>query len=70
MHNCSSREAPVVKGDKCSKSKSPKAEIEDELMKHIQYVAVRSLIYAYVCTRPNFSYVVSILGRFQANLGM
>lgn len=50
-----------------SKSKS---EVEKETMKHNPYASIfESLIYTHVCTRSDIAYVISLLGRFQANLG-
>ena len=40
-------------------------------MKKIPYaLAVRSLMYAQVCTRPDIAYVVGVLGKYQSNLGI
>ena len=40
-------------------------------MKHIPYAsAVRSLMYAQVCTRPDIAFTVGMLRRYQSNLGM
>ena len=40
-------------------------------MKDIPYAsAVGSLIYAHTCTRPDISFAVGMLGRFQCNPGM
>ena len=40
-------------------------------MKNIPYGStVGSLMYAQVCTRPNISYAIGMLGRYQSNLGL
>jgi len=40
-------------------------------MQKIPYAsAVRSLMYAQVCTRPNTAFIVEMLGRYLSNLGM
>ena len=40
-------------------------------MKNILYASiVGSLLYAQTCTRPNISFTVGMLGRYQSNLGM
>ena len=37
-------------------------------MKNVRYSSVvGSLMYAQVCTRPNVSFVVGVLGRFMSN---
>ncbi|CAL8999959.1 unnamed protein product [Prunus brigantina] len=61
------------KMEKCSKlnkSQSPANELENEQMKLRPYASlVGSIMYAQVCTRPDLAFVVSVLGRFQANPG-
>jgi hypothetical protein len=32
--------------------------------------AVRSLVYAKVCTRPDVAYAIGILGKYQSTLGL
>lgn len=40
-------------------------------MKSILFaLAIRSLMYAQVCTKPNIEYVVDILDKYQSNLGI
>ena len=59
---------PIAKGDKLSKDQCPKNDLERSAMKDVPYASVvGSLMYAQVCTRPNLSFVVSILGRFLSN---
>ena len=71
MKNCSPSVAPIVKGDKFELSQCPQNNFEREHMKKIPYVsAVGSLMYAQVCTRPDISYVVGVLGRYQSNPGV
>lgn len=46
MHNCLPNETPIVKGDKFSRSQSPKSEIAKESIKHIPHAfVVASLMY-------------------------
>ena len=46
----------------------PKNDLEREQMKNIPYAfAVRSLMYARVCTRPVIAFIVGMLGRYQSN---
>ncbi|KAI5323445.1 hypothetical protein L3X38_032517 [Prunus dulcis] len=70
MEKCSKVELPIGKGDKLNKSQSPANELENEQMKLRPYASlVGSIMYAQVCTRPDLAFVVSVLGRFQANPG-
>ena len=44
---------------------------EREQLKDIPYASVvGSLMYAQVCTRPDISFVVGMLGRYQSNPGL
>ena len=71
MKDCSPSIAPIMKGDKLSLYQWPKNDLEKESMKNIPYaLAVGSLMYAQVCTRPDIAYVVRVLGRYQSNPGM
>ncbi|XP_050385180.1 secreted RxLR effector protein 161-like [Argentina anserina] len=55
---------------KLNKSQCPSNELEREDMKNEPYSRlVGSLIYAQVCTRPDFAYVMGMLARFKSNLG-
>ena len=71
MESCSSSDVPIVKGDKFSRFQCPKSENEREQMKSVPYAsAVGSLNYLQTCTRPDISYTVGMLGRYQSDLGM
>ena len=68
MQSCSLGIAPILKGDKLSKMKCPRNNMEREQMKKIPYAsAVGSLMYAQTCTRPDISFVVGMLGRYQSD---
>jgi hypothetical protein len=68
MHNCSDQPAPVVKGDKLGTFQGPRNQLEIDHMKSIPYAsAVRSIMYAQVCTRPDLAFIIRLLGRFQSN---
>ena len=70
MEICSPIVAPMVKGDRFSLDQCLKNDLEREQMRDIPYPsAVGSLMYAQVCTRPNISYVVGVLDRYQSNIG-
>ena len=72
MENCSAGIVPIQKGDSFSElDQCPKSELEKEQMKSIPYASiVGSLMYAQTCTRPDISFAVGMLGRFQSNPGM
>ena len=71
MKNCSPSVSPILKGDRFDLNKCPKNDFEREHMKNIPYTSdVGSLMYAQVCTRPNITFVVGVLGRYQSNPGI
>ncbi|KAL0553746.1 hypothetical protein IC582_007650 [Cucumis melo] len=71
MDKCSSSVVPIQKGDKFSLMQCPKNELERNQMETIPYASiVGSLLYAQTCTRPDISFVVGMLGRYQSNPGM
>jgi hypothetical protein len=71
MENCSASVAPIQKGDKFSLMQCPQNELERKQMEGIPYAsAVGSLMYAQICTRPDISFVVGMLSRYQSNPGM
>ncbi|KAL1203510.1 Retrovirus-related Pol polyprotein from transposon TNT 1-94 [Cardamine amara subsp. amara] len=71
MENCSIRKASIQKGEKYSKKQCPKNELERKEMERIPYASVvGSLNYAQTCTRPDISFAVGMLGRYQSNPGM
>ena len=68
MKNCSLNPAPIVKGDKFSLDQCPKNNLEREQIRGIPYASiVGSLMYAQVCTRPDITYAIGVLGRYQSN---
>ena len=71
MENCSASVAPIQKGDKFNLMRCPQNELEQKQMEGIPYTsAVGSLMYAQTCTRPNISFAIDMLGRYQSNLGI
>ena len=71
MKDCSTSVALIKRGDKFNLNQCPKNDIEREQIKNISYTsAVGSLMYAQVCTRPDISFVVGMLGRYQSNSGL
>ncbi|CAM8943489.1 unnamed protein product [Rhodiola kirilowii] len=71
MEKCSSGLVPIQKGDKFSKMQCPRNELEQKEMARIPYASVvGSLIYVQTCTRPDISFAVGMLGRYQSNPGI
>ena len=71
MQDCSPSTAPIVKGDKFSLNQCLSNDLENKEMKNIPYAfSVGSLMYAQVNTRPDISYAVGMLGRYQSNRGL
>ncbi|CAA7014582.1 unnamed protein product [Microthlaspi erraticum] len=61
----------MQKGDKLELKQCPQNEMEHKEMQNYPYASslVGSLMYAQVCTRPDISHAVGMLGRFQSNPG-
>ncbi|XP_059285644.1 secreted RxLR effector protein 161-like [Lycium ferocissimum] len=71
MNNCSAGVVPIQKGDKFSLMQCPKNDVERKEMESIPYSSiVGSLMYAQTCTRPDISFAVGMLGRYQSNPGI
>ena len=71
MKICSLSLAPIVKGDRFSVDQCLQNNLKQQKMRHTLYAsAIRSLMYAQVCTRPDIAYVVGVLGRYQSNSGV
>ncbi|WVZ23370.1 hypothetical protein V8G54_001914 [Vigna mungo] len=71
MEECSPGIVPIQKGDKFSQMQCPKNDLERKAMESIPYASVvGSLMYAQTCTRPDISFAVGMLGRYQSNPGM
>ena len=71
MQQCKLGDTPVAKGDKFSLNQCPKGNLEIEEMQKIPYAsAVRSLMYAQLCTRSDLAFIVGVLGRYSSNPGM
>ena len=71
LEKCSTRIVPIQKGDKFSQMQCPRNDLEQKKMESIPYPSVvGSLMFAQTCTRPNISFVVGMLGRYQSNPGI
>ena len=68
MQLCSVSDAPIIKGDKLNEKQCQRNDLEKKQMQKVPYAsAVGSLTYAQTCTRPNISFVIGMLGRYQSN---
>ena len=71
MDKCSPGPVPIQKRDRFSTMQCPKNEMEHKAMESIPYASVvGSLMYASTCTRPDISFAVGMLGRYQSNPGI
>ncbi|XP_057965403.1 secreted RxLR effector protein 161-like [Malania oleifera] len=71
MDKCSASPVPIQKGNKFNLMQYHKNDLEWRQMKDVPYAfVVGSLMYAQMCTRPDISFVVGMLDRYQSNPGM
>ncbi|XP_047331478.1 secreted RxLR effector protein 161-like [Impatiens glandulifera] len=71
MQDCKLGNTPVAKGDKFNLQQCPKGNLEIQEMHKIPYaLAVGSLMYTQVYTRPDIAYIVGVLGRYLSNPGL
>ena len=69
MQDCKSGDTPIEKVEELSLSQCPKNDLEVKEMQKVSYTsAVGSLMYAQVCTRPDITFIVGMLGRYLSNL--
>ena len=70
MQDSKPMDTPVKKSLSLSFDMCPKTPEEKEKMSRVPYAsAVRSLMYAMMCTHPDICYVVGLVSRFQSNPG-
>ncbi|GJX04434.1 retrovirus-related pol polyprotein from transposon TNT 1-94 [Tanacetum coccineum] len=71
MSKCSDGIVPIQKGDKFSLKQCPKNDVERKEMENIPYASVvGSLMYLQTCTRPDISFAIGMLSRYQSNPGI
>ena len=59
----------TTKGDKLSLKQCPNNDLERTEIQKIPYLsAIGSLMYAQVCTCPNMTFVVGVLGKYLSDL--
>lgn len=68
MQNCKPIDTPFVKSERLSREMGLKTPEERDRMAHVPYFgAVRSLMYAMICTCPEICYEVGLFSRYQSN---
>ena len=71
MEDSKKGQKPIRHGIALSEEMSPKTSEEVDNMRKIPYaLAVGSLMYVMLCTRPDNCYTVGIVSRYQSNLGL
>jgi len=71
MQDSKSGDTSVAKGDKFSLSQCLKNDLEVKEIQKIFYAsAVRSLMYAQICTHPDIAFIIEMLDRYLCNPGM
>ena len=71
MDKSTASPVPIQRGDSFSRSQCPQNDLEHKEMENIPYASVvGSLMYAQTCTRPDISFAVGMLGRYQSNPGV
>jgi hypothetical protein len=70
MHNAKPVSTPLANHFKLTKEMCPKTQEEIEYMSRLPYsLAVGSLMYAIVCTRPDIAHAMRVVSRYMNNLG-
>ncbi|KAL6319144.1 hypothetical protein AAG906_011226 [Vitis piasezkii] len=71
MQDCNPINTPFARGENLSKEMGPKTLKEKRKMSNIPYSnAIRSLMFATMCTRPDICYAIGMVSLYQENLGM
>ena len=71
MHDCKHMDTPVERNLSHSLDMCPKSPKEKEQMSKVPYSsAIRSLMYAMMCTHLDICYDVGLANKFQSNLGI
>ena len=70
MHDSKKGFIPMKHGTCLSKTQSPSTKEERDCMNKIPYAsAIGSIMYAMLCTRPDVSYALSAMSRYQSDPG-
>ena len=71
MQDAKEASTPLDSHFRLTKEMCPKAQEEVDKMSNILYsLAVGSLMYAMVCTRPDIAHAMRIISRYMSNPGM
>ena len=71
MQDCKLMDTHLERNLSLSLDMCPKSTEEKEQMSKVPYFnAIRSLMYAIMCTRPDICYVVGLESIFQSNIGI
>ena len=71
MENSKKGNVPIHHSVKLSKSQCPGSSQEQDQMSRVPYAsAIGSIMYAMICTRPDVSYALSMVSRYQENPGL
>jgi hypothetical protein len=70
IQDCKSIDTPMAKDKSLNLRMWPKTPDQKAQIKNVSYSSViGSLIYAMICTRPDISFIVGMISRYQANPG-
>ena len=70
MNEAKQVSTPLGSHFKQSKEQSPKTEEERDHMSKVPYaLAIGSLMYAMMCTRPDIAHAAGVMSRFMSRLG-
>ena len=71
MENAKAVSTPLPSHLKLTKEMCPKTQEEEDKMSKVPYaLAIGSLIYALVCTKPNIAHTVGVISRYMSHLGL
>ncbi|KAL4556874.1 hypothetical protein LXL04_035040 [Taraxacum kok-saghyz] len=71
MENSKKGNVPIHHSVKLSKSQCPSSSDEHDQMSRVPYAsAIGSIMYAMICTHPDVSYALTMVSRYQENLGL
>ncbi|GMP46978.1 hypothetical protein CsSME_00014930 [Camellia sinensis var. sinensis] len=70
MDGAKPESTPLASHFRLTKEQSPKTEEEQAYMEHVPYaLAIDSIMYAMVCTRPDIAHAVGVVSRYMNSIG-